>query len=643
MVPILWKETKCDGRDYLGTFFTLKVPKLHKGHLYKLSNFYVPYRKQVMQYPRTLNPDNIKPKRQKVLKYFKTNLKRFLLETSLNGLKYVNDKERNQWERSYYLVSFIITFIMGIYMAVYFLNKWQSTPVIISLNSETTSISDIPFPTVTFCNMNQVTRSKVEDYPEDTPEYAILQKVCFREYNFTRFKNFKPRFAGDTYSNFVVKHAQSCEEMFVFCKYGPNEETCTDLFREIILDEGLCCVFNQVHPLYLYKGDRNISKNGISPLQSPFEVIDILVKAIHSTNTSINEQNKSTLKRLQCQSLQSHHIQEESLYMKIEYFALATTKLRMRHECRKYLKRFKCYNFIRAYTSSNGRTVIPVKWTFENGYSKPLPKHYSPRAAAGLGVSMGLTVVLNASLNDYFCSSTNGPGFKMLLYNPIDFPHIKEAGLPIDLGNQIRVRLNTKITSSSPSLRSISPKDRQCYFSDEKELLFFKYYTRRNCEMECNTKLVFRLCNCIPNYMPTIVANSSVCFLQDMTCVSMAERVVADKETELCKHECLSGCNELTYFPDLFATPLTQRNYKVQETFFANFSLEEIQRDLVQVSIFHKYNYIRGNVKAPYTGLTEFMFRATLSAYATTVSFLFLEQSELFIATFQTRGDIAPL
>lgn len=31
--------------------------------------------------------------------YFKENLKRFLLETSLNGLKYIEDVNRNIWER----------------------------------------------------------------------------------------------------------------------------------------------------------------------------------------------------------------------------------------------------------------------------------------------------------------------------------------------------------------------------------------------------------------------------------------------------------------------------------------------------------------------------------------------------------------
>uniref|UniRef100_A0A1I8PXN5 Pickpocket protein 28-like n=1 Tax=Stomoxys calcitrans TaxID=35570 RepID=A0A1I8PXN5_STOCA len=401
------------------------------------------------------------------------NLKRFLLETSLNGLKYVNDKERNIWERGYYLISFVITFIMGIYMAIYFLNKWQSTPVIISLNSETTSIADIPFPTVTFCNMNQAIRSKVEDFPENSTDYAILQKVCFRDFNFTEYRNYKPRSEYDTYASFMMKNGQSCAEMLIYCKYGPYEEKCSDLFREILLDEGLCCVFNQIHPFYLFKGE---------------------------------------------------------------------------------------YKFVRDYTSSNGRTTIPVKWTFEEGYMKPLPKHYYPRTATGLGVSMGLTVVLNASHDEYFCSSTNGPGFKMLLYNSIDFPHIKEAGIPIDLGHQTRVRINTRIMSATPALRDIAPKSRQCFFSDEQELLYFKYYTRRNCELECDTRFYLTFCNCIPYHMPMIVANSSFCYLQDLSCLEMADHFADNEQTKNCKKECLPGCHDIAFFPDNFATPFPKHN-----------------------------------------------------------------------------------
>ena len=49
-------------------------------------------------------------------------------------------------------------------MALYFLQKWQSTPVIISMSSRSTAINEMPFPAVTFCNMNQARASKVKNF-----------------------------------------------------------------------------------------------------------------------------------------------------------------------------------------------------------------------------------------------------------------------------------------------------------------------------------------------------------------------------------------------------------------------------------------------------------------------------------------------
>lgn len=203
----------------------------------------------------------------------------------------------------------------------------------------------------------------------------------------------------------------------------------------------------------------------------------------------------------------------------------------------------------------------------------------------------------------------------MLLYNPVDSPHIKETGLPISLGYQSRVRINAKRMESSPSLRSVSPLDRQCYFSDERELKYYKYYTRRNCEMECDSQLLFRLCHCIPYYMAMTQPNASVCFLKDMECVDLAERMIVDSQTLACKAECLAGCQEIMFYPDLFVSPLTRRNYSLLDPYFRNVSTEVLQRDIALVQFYYEENFFRGNTKVPYTGFTEFLCKFFLREY----------------------------
>jgi len=54
-------------------------------------------------------------------------------------------------------------------------------------------------------------------------------------------------------SDFVVNHSQTCDQMLRFCRFSAIEYECKNLFREIITDEGLCCVFNFLPPERLYK------------------------------------------------------------------------------------------------------------------------------------------------------------------------------------------------------------------------------------------------------------------------------------------------------------------------------------------------------------------------------------------------------
>lgn len=55
----------------------------------------------------------------------------------------------------------------------------------------------------------------------------------------------------------------------------------------------------------------------------------------------------------------------------------------------------------------------PIDWTPENGYPAELPPRYYPRVSGGTGVRMGLTVILNVSSDEYYCSKSKCVGFKV--------------------------------------------------------------------------------------------------------------------------------------------------------------------------------------------------------------------------------------
>lgn len=139
-----------------------------------------------------------------------------------------------------------------------------------------------------------------------------------------------------------------------------------------------------------------------------------------------------------------------------------------------------------------------LNWTPEGGYAEDIAdKLITPKTAAGNffpfffpnlmnvlywsilcsgpGKNMGLFVVLNASVADYYCSSTNSAGFKMLLHSPIETPNIADYGIALMPGLETRIIINPRFSEASDRLRSVPIKHRQCIFANEKRLSYFKW------------------------------------------------------------------------------------------------------------------------------------------------------------------------
>nr|XP_017101236.2 pickpocket protein 28 [Drosophila bipectinata] len=455
----------------------------------------------------------------KISRIVQNREKRFLRNTAIEVLKYaITDKSLPWWVKLYFIIISGLVVFVAVNLAVGIYNKWEITPVIIGISSHMTPINSIPFPAITICNMNQAKKSKVEHLVPGSVGYAMLQKTCYRETNYTSYINLQHK--NETFPNFIVNISEKCEDLIVSCMFHQQKIPCTDIFREIFVDEGLCCIFNLLHPYYLYK------------FRSPY---------------------------------------------------------------------------IRDYTSLERFSDIAVDWDPMSGYPKRLPSSYYPRPGVGAGSSMGLQIILNGHVNDYYCSSTNGHGFKLLLYNPIDQPRLKESGLPVMIGRQTTFRIIARSFEASPNIRHIQRSKRQCIFSDEQELLFYRYYTRRNCESECDALFFLRLCDCIPYYLPLVYPNASVCDVDRFQCLNNAEQEVFDDESSQCKELCLPSCHDLIFFPDSFTTPFGKNTFRIQSDYLKNLSNQYIRENLAVVNFFHTENYFRSSVRTSYTGSTEYM------------------------------------
>lgn len=93
----------------------------------------------------------------------------------------------------------------------------------------------------------------------------------------------------------------------------------------------------------------------------------------------------------------------------------------------------------------------------------------------GAGSHLGFYVVLNANVSDYYCSSIESAGFKILLHNPTETARISDYGILISTGRETRVVITPKISTTSYIVQKVAAERRKCYFPNEVKLKFFRY------------------------------------------------------------------------------------------------------------------------------------------------------------------------
>lgn len=88
------------------------------------------------------------------------------------------------------------------------------------------------------------------------------------------------------------------------------------------------------------------------------------------------------------------------------------------------------------------------------------------------------------------------------MHDPTELPTHGHNYFRIPLNQAVSAALFPKIIEIEPSLISYTAKQRQCYFENEKSLIRFKYYTQKNCEVECLAYLMENALECLDFHLP---------------------------------------------------------------------------------------------------------------------------------------------
>ncbi|TRY75809.1 hypothetical protein TCAL_07005 [Tigriopus californicus] len=169
------------------------------------------------------------------------------------------------------------------------------------------------------------------------------------------------------------------------------------------------------------------------------------------------------------------------------------------------------------------------------------------------GGNNGFQMLLDAESYDYASSPSGSEGFVIAMLHHLDIPIMKHTGIQIQTGQSVQVAVSpTLIDTTQPCKRRFSPKKRQCYFQDEIDLRHFPHdqgyrYEMSNCLFEATLQKIEETCGCTPVKYIDVVEGFEACEGAEKECMNNLinfmgqERWIEDGD-EI--KECLAACQD---------------------------------------------------------------------------------------------------
>ncbi|KAK9709708.1 Amiloride-sensitive sodium channel [Popillia japonica] len=188
---------------------------------------------------------------QNVCKYFEECTDK----SATDGVQYFGDTKRTACERILWLLIWIISVIVCTIFLVQTYEKWDRSPVFVTIGAGQMPIQDISFPAVTICpktkyNRDLFTHSDVmyKSYADQVNlteseklELEYMMMVCKRDSkNNSRYH----KYYDTNMLHFLNKVKPNVNETFRKCRFAGVEKSCDKVFTPIFTKTGVCYTFN---------------------------------------------------------------------------------------------------------------------------------------------------------------------------------------------------------------------------------------------------------------------------------------------------------------------------------------------------------------------------------------------------------------
>ncbi|EZA49292.1 Sodium channel protein Nach [Ooceraea biroi] len=225
-----------------------------------------------------------------------------------------------------------------------------------------------------------------------------------------------------------------------------------------------------------------------------------------------------------------------------------------------------------------------------------------------LGIERGLTVVMDPLLDDYFYPILPTIGWKVIVFNPQDYPDVASGGVTEVFAipsSETYIDVTPASFFSTKDIEKFSFSKRKCVFPNEMRTRYSDTsYTYSDCIVDCRLHDMQSLCGCRPFYFPRRGIKDysvRVCTNADLKCLTKyktkwwtvfphdsKEKIGENVTWALSCHNCYPACEDISY--DVMST----KSYMSPGTYRTNLLWNvNITNQAVLHIFFSKYGSIR--------------------------------------------------
>ncbi|KAG6440350.1 hypothetical protein O3G_MSEX001229 [Manduca sexta] len=217
-----------------------------------------------------------------------------------------------------------------------------------------------------------------------------------------------------------------------------------------------------------------------------------------------------------------------------------------------------------------------LQWGLDVGYPKVFPPDLVMQPlrvmVAGEVNGLSLELYLNSSEHQFSCEG-NSLGFTILISAPTDHLYTSTV-MRIPMNRMTTVEVSPITYKTDPTLRSLAPYKRQCFFQSERRLEYYNFYTDTNCQHDLLIREAKEMCDCVLYNWPRKNIWDQICSTdRDFQCINEVNAKVEeqliyayyeDSEEQGKAGEgtksCHPSCNDIIYSSQVFYSDLIREH-----------------------------------------------------------------------------------